>query len=350
MTDVSKRGVTVTIKDVAREAGVGLMTVSRVINGVPGRKFSEATAQRVREVIKQLGYEPNHVARSLRGQRSGVIGLVTTNVADPFWASCARGVELEARKQNYVPILVASDEDCLLEERQVAALQAHRVDGLLLVSTYRSKRTTLTSRLAKIPTVAIDRPIAGFKTDCVLVHNHEAAYNTTRHLIGHGHRRIAFVGYGERLYTVRERIDGYLRAMSEAGLESLIRASAPAPAGAHLLALEVLSMKRPPTAIFSSNTLAMHGVLEAAHILGLSVPEDLALAGFEDFRWAGLVKPGLTVVRQPGEEMGRRAAQILFERLAGKKGPPQHIMLDTELIIRESCGCGTPAALTAATG
>ena len=274
MTDVSKRGVTVTIKDVAREAGVGLMTVSRVINGVPGRKFSEATAQRVREVIKQLGYEPNHVARSLRGQRSGVIGLVTTNVADPFWASCARGVELEARKQNYVPILVASDEDCLLEERQVAALQAHRVDGLLLVSTYRSKRTTLTSRLAKIPTVAIDRPIAGFKTDCVLVHNHEAAYNTTRHLIGHGHRRIAFVGYGERLYTVRERIDGYLRAMSEAGLEPLIRASASrSTAGAHLLALEVLSMNTSPTAIFSSNTLAhARGPRSRAHSSASAFP------------------------------------------------------------------------------
>ena len=119
------------------------MTVSRVINKVPGRKFSEATAQRVREAIELLGYEPNRVARSLRGQRSGVIGLVTTNVTDPFWASCARGVELEARRQNYVPILVASDEDCLLEERQVAALQAHRVDGLLLVSTYRARQTTL---------------------------------------------------------------------------------------------------------------------------------------------------------------------------------------------------------------
>ena len=346
---MSRRGVTITIKDVAREAGVGLMTVSRVINRVPGNKFSEATAQRVQDAIKLLGYEPNHVARSLRGQRSGVIGLVTTNIADPFWASCARGVELEARKQNYVPILVASDEDCLLEERQVAALQAHRVDGLLLVSTYRSKRTTLTSRLARIPTVAIDRPIAGFKTDCVLVHNHEAAYDATRHLIGHGHKRIAFIGYGEHLYTVRERIDGYLRAMSERGLECLVRADASGPTGAQRLAHELLSMKWPPTALFASNTLVLHGIMEAAHSLGLSIPEDVALAGFEDFRWAGLVKPGLTVVRQPGEEMGRRAAQMLFERLAGKKGPPQRVVLDTELIIRESCGCGPPAALIAAT-
>jgi DNA-binding LacI/PurR family transcriptional regulator len=323
------------------------MTVSRVINRVPGRKFSEATAQRVREAIEQLGYEPNRVARSLRGQRSGVIGLVTTNVADPFWASCARGVEMEARKQNYVAILATTDEDCLLEERQVAALQAHRVDGLLLVSTYRSKRTTLTNRLAGIPTVAIDRPISGLKTDCVLVQNDEAAYNVTRHLMGHGHTRIAFVGYGERLYTVHQRIGGYIRAMRESGLECLVRAGASTPAGAQELAAEVLTMERPATAMFASNTLVLHAVMEAAHSLGLSIPEDVALAGFEDFRWAGLVKPGLTVVRQPGEEMGRRAAQMLFERLAGKKGPPQRVVLDTELIVRASCGCGTSAALTA---
>ena len=252
--------------------------------------------------------------------------------------------------ENYVPILVATDEDCLLEERQVAALQAHRVDGLLLVSTYRAHRTTLTNRLANIPTVAMDRPISGFKTDCVLIQNHDAARNATLHLMSHGHRRIAFVGYGERLYTVRERIEGYSRAMQEGGLEGLVFAGARDPEGAQFLAHQALSMKNPPTAIFASNTLVMHAIMLAAKDLGLNVPSDVALAGFEDFRWAGLVKPGLTVVRQPGEEMGRLAAQMLFERLTGKKGPPQRVMLDTELIIRESCGCGLPAALIAVTG
>jgi LacI family transcriptional regulator len=349
MTVVSKRGTTVTIKDVARAAGVGLMTVSRVINGVPGNKFSQETARRVREAIARLGYEPNHVARSLRGRKSGVIGLVTTSVSDPFWASCARGVELEARKQNYVPILVATDEDCLLEERQVAALQAHRVDGLLLVSTYRAHRTTLTSRLANIPTVAVDRPIAGFKTDCVLINNYKAAYDATRHLLRHGHRNMAFVGYGERLYTVHERIEGYRQALRDAGLEPVVFSGASDPVGAQRLAHQALSTKNHPTAIFASNTLVLHGVMQAASELQMDIPSDVAVVGFEDFRWAGLVKPGLTVVRQPGEEMGRLAAQMLFERLAGKKGPPQRVILDTELIIRESCGCGEPAILTAVT-
>ena len=348
MTVVSKRGSAVTIKDVAREAGVGLMTVSRVINKVPGNKFSPETAQRVHEAIERLGYEPNNVARSLRGRRSGVIGVVVTGISDPFWASCARGVELEARTQNYVAILVATDEDCTLEERQVAALQAHRVDGLLIASTYRSKRTALPARLANLPTVAIDRPISGFKCDCVLIDNLAATRAATQHLITHGHRRIAFAGYADRIYTVRERIEGYRQSMRQAGLEPDVLSGADDPAEAQRLIRAALQREHPPTAFFAANTLVMHGVMQAAQQLGLTVPDDIAMAGFEDFRWAGLVNPGLTVVRQPAEEMGRRAAHMLFERIGGKPGPPQSIVLDTELIIRESCGCGAPAALATA--
>lgn len=348
MSVVSKRGSAVTIRDVAREAGVGLMTVSRVINEVPGHKFSPATAQKVRDAIERLGYEPNNIARSLRGRKSGVIGVVVSGISDPFWASCARGVELEARARNYVPILVATDEDCLLEERQVAALQAHRVDGLLIASTYRSKRTAVTKRLSNLPTVAIDRPIAGFKCDCVLIDNLVAARNGTQHLISHGHRRIAFAGYADRVYTVRQRIEGYIEAMRQAGLDINVLEGASDPVEARNRVIDVLRSPFRPTAFFAANTLVMHGIFEAAADTGMRVPEDVAMAGFEDFRWAGFVKPGLTVVRQPGEEMGRRAAQMLFDRLSGKAGPPESIVLDTKLIIRESCGCGTSAVLRTA--
>jgi LacI family transcriptional regulator len=256
-------------------------------------------------------------------------------------------VELEARSRNCVPILVATDEDCVLEEHQVATLQAHRVDGLLIASTYRSKRTALPQRLAKIPTVAIDRPITGFKCDCVLIDNLSAARNATLHLISHGHRRIAFAGYADRIFTVRERIDGYLQALRESGLESQVLEGAADPAEAQEQVFETLRREPRPTAFFAANTLVMHAVMQAASRAGLRVPEDVALAGFEDFRWAGFVKPGLTVIRQPGEQMGRRAAQMLFDRLSGRQGAPQTIMLDTELVIRESCGCGTPASVNA---
>lgn len=323
------------------------MTVSRVINGVPGRKYSEATAERVRKAIERLGYEPNQVARSLRGRQSGVIGLVTTSVVDPFWASCARGVELEARERNYVPILVASDEDCSLEERQVAALQGRRVDGLLLAATPRLHRTTLTARLANIPTVALDRPIAGFNTDCVMINNEAASAEATRHLIQHGHRRIAFVGYHSRIYTVQKRIIGYAAAMNEAGLESVVRTIGTSAAPVYEMVHEMLSSRNRPTGIFANNTITMQRVIQAARDLGLAIPGDLAVTGFEDFAWAGLVEPGLTVVHQPGEEMGRRAAQLLFERLGGKKGAPQRVILESKLIVRESCGCMKRTAVTA---
>lgn len=337
----------ITIKDVAREAGVGLMTVSRVINGVPGKKYSEATAERVRQAIERLGYEPNQVARSLRGRRTGVIGLVTTSIVDPFWASCARGVELEARERNYVPILMASDENCEIEERQVAALQGRRVDGLLLAATPRLHRTTLIARLASIPTVALDRPIAGVKTDCVMIDNEAAAAEATRHLIQHGHRRIAFVGYHPRIYTVQKRTIGFVAAMNEAGLEGIVRTIGITAAPIYDLVREILSGRNRPTAIFATNTMTMQRVLQAARDLGLAIPGDLAVTGFEDFAWAGLVEPGLTVVRQPGEEMGRRAAQLLFDRLGGQKGPTQRVILDSELVIRESCGCTKRPAVTA---
>ena len=261
MAVVSKRGTAVTIKDVARAAGVGLMTVSRVINGVPGKKFSRETAQRVREAIDRLGYEPNHVARSLRGQKSGVIGVVTTGISDPFWASCARGVELEARKQNYVPILVA-------ERRGLSAggaagggttgpSRGWSAPGLHLPG----HRTTLTSRLANIPTVAMDRPISGFKTDCVLVHNHEAARNATRHLMSSWPSAHCLCGLWRAPLHRAGTHRRLQRAMKEGGLECLVFAGARDPEGAQLLAHEALSMKNPPTAIFASNTLVMHAIM-----------------------------------------------------------------------------------------
>ncbi len=329
----------VTIKDVAREAGVGAMTVSRVINSVPGSKVSHETAERVRKVIERLGYVPNHVARSLRGQRSGVIGLVTTDIGNPFWASCARGVEREARKHGYATMLVASDESPKVEAHHILALRGRRIDGLLVIPSAGSPSTTWSRDAGNIPVVALDRPITGIKTDTVLIHNTAAAYEATRHLLSHGHRRTAFLGYGEQIYTVKKRIEGYRRAVTEAGLEPRIRVDVPDPSHVRALTLEVLSSPNPPTAIFGMNNLVMNGILQAAAEKGLRVGKQLALAGFEDFEWAEFVRPALTLVRQPGEEMGRRAAELLFARLSGDNHAPRRVLLDTQLIIRESCGC-----------
>ena len=337
---MKKAGGAVTIKDVAREAGVGAMTVSRVINSVAGSKVSHQTAERVRKVIDRMGYVPNHVARSLRGQRSNVIGLITTDIGNPFWAACARGVEREARKHGYATILLASDESPTVEAGHILALRGRRIDGLLLIPSAGLRPETWARDLGDFPVVALDRPIEGMETDSVLIHNDEAAYQATKHLLWHGHRRIAFIGYCEHTYTVQERMRGYRRAVQEAGLEPLIRAEVNDPVSTRDLAMDVLSGPEPVTGIFGMNNLVINGILQAAMQKGLQVGKDLAVTGFEDFEWASFMRPALTLVRQPGEEMGRKAAELLFARLAGNDTAMQSVLLDTELVIRESCGCG----------
>lgn len=336
----SKRPGIVTLRDVAQAAGVGVMTVSRVINEVPGKKVSEATAARVRAVIESLGYEPNHVARNLRGSRSGVIGLIITHVNDPFCADCARAVEAEARACGYVTMLVASDENPALEEQQIAILRRRQVEGLLIIPASRKGPHPSAARLRGIPVVAVDRPIAGLKSDSVMIYNRASAREVTGHLIAHGHRRIAMVGYGAQIHTVRERIRGYRDAMIAAGLNPLVDVIGSDAATAMDQTRRLITTPASPTAVVGINSMVVHGVIQAARDMSLEIPRDLAVAGFDDFPWAGFVSPALTLVHQPSAEIGRRAAAMLFERLRGHfEGPPRGVLLQAPLIIRESCGC-----------
>ncbi len=343
MDAVKKPAARVTLKDIAAEAGVGLMTVSRVVNNHPGKKISPATAARVRAVIDRLGYEPNHVARALRGQKSGTIGLVITDVGDPFCSQCARGVEAEARRRGYVTMLMASEEDPELEDQQISALSRKQVDGLLIVPSVRERRSAILENL-KVPVVAFDRPLDGIESDCVLIQNAKAAKMLTSHLIEHGHRRIAFVGYGPQIFTVQKRIDGYRKAMTERGLSPQIDVSAAGPAAAKDHALRMLSSDRPPAAMVALNSLVLHGILQASEELGRTIPKDLAVVGFDDFEWASFVGDGLTLVRQPAEEIGRRAAELLFDRIGNQASDGyKTVMLEAPLVIRQSCGCPAEA-------
>ena len=331
-----------TLKEVAQEARVGLMTASRVLNGAPGKKVSVATANRVREVAERLGYQPNQQARILRGQPSRVIGLVISDPGNPVWAECARAVEIEARKLGYVTMLVATEEDSDIEVRQLMALRQKQVDGILLVPASRPEPSVLRRCLLNIPVVAIDRPLPGFTCDSVLIRNHQSAYDATRHLLGHGHRRVAFVGYGPQLYTVSKRAEGYSAAMKEAGLTPSLHFAGDSPSDAAGLSMSLLSTPDRPTAIFGMNSHIMLGLMTAAKALHLNIPAQLAIAGFEDFEWASFVKPALTLIRQPAQEIGTRAAQLLFSRLRGEAGEKfRKVVLAAPLIVRGSCGCPT---------
>ena len=327
-----------TLSDVARVAGVSIKTVSRVVNGEDAVRPS--TVSRVNEAISQLGYEPNELARSLKGQRSRTIGLLIADISNPFYADCAKAVEMVARSRGYTLVLSASDEDVEAEETHVRMLNRRRIEGLLLVPAASGHGYLRQGSLVELPVVAVDRPLEGVSTDTVIVQNRIGTKEAVEHLIGHGHTRIAYIGAQEHLYTNQKRLQGYREALTEKPLPELTRQEAPDIPSAAAAMRELLTLRDLPTAVFAMNNLATVGVLQAAEERGLRVPEDLALIGFDDFALADVLHPRLTLVRQPAFELGKKSAELLFERLrGGVSSEPRRVVLKTELMIRASCGC-----------
>jgi len=331
------------MSDVARLAGVGTMTVSRVLSGtVP---VSAETTRRVQTAIEQLKYRPNVLARAFRGQRSGSIGLILPYLYDPFFANCAHAVTTVAKEHGYSVLITTSNEDPDTEYAEADEMLQRHVDGLLVIpSQFRHSRVTRTLA-GKTPLVAFDRPVSDPSIDVVLVQNAVGARRIVEHLIEHGHKHISYIGLSRSLFTINARYLGYRRVMQEAGLE----ADAVFDCGSEEIALRVLQKKlngkNSPTAIFTSNTLVTRYVLSAIARLGIRMPKDLAFAGFDDFDLAEFTSPPLTVVRQPAQEMGRVAASLLFDRITRGETPHtgNRIVLPVEIVLRRSCGCNHPA-------
>ena len=331
-------GRRVTLRDVALEAGVSIKTVSRVVNGEP--TVNEAMAVRVAEVVERLGYRPNELARSLKGRRSRTIGLVIDDVSNPFMAVCAQAIEEVAWEHGHALILCDSHADLQTEDAYVGLLAQRQVDGLLLVPARGRNGRLEAERRAGLPVVAFDRPAEGVRTDSVLVENRAGAREATEHLIWHGHERVAFVGDVRHYYTARKRLEGYKEALEATNLEPLHSLDANSIEQGEEATKGLLEAPDPPTALFAANILTALGALRAIEDLGLRVPEDVAVIGFDDFELAHVLRPRFTLVRQPAAELGRRAAEMLFDRLDGRGSPePRRLVLPTELVVRESCGC-----------
>ena len=340
MTGVSipQPGRRVTLRDVAREAGVSIKTVSRVVNKEP--EVNEATAARVAGVVEKLGYRPNELARGLKGSRSRTIGLVIDDVSNPFMATCAQAIEAVAREHGHALILCDSHADIGEEGAYVGLLTRRQVDGLLLVPARGHDAHLKAEQEAGLPVVAFDRPVEGIRADTVLVKNRTGAREATEHLIWHGHKRIAFVGDVRHYYTARKRLEGYNEALEAAHLKPLPSLDAHSIEQGEEATKGFLEAPDPPTALFAANILTALGALRATEHLGMRMPEDVALIGFDDFELAPVLSPRFTLVHQPAAELGRRAAEMLFDRLDGRGHPePCRLVLPTELVVRESCGC-----------
>jgi len=337
-----RRGRPPTIIDVAKEAKVGVMSVSRVINNHPSVKSS--TRSKVMKAIVKTGYSPNDAARMLKGRAGRTIGLVVPDLSD-FFASCFHAVQEVAIRHDYQTVVVATGKSVAVEDSQLESIKKHRVAGLIIVTSGSDGRRLRMLQESGVPVVALDRPVAGLQTDAVLVENREGAEQGVRHLIEHGHKRIACVGFDSGSYTVRERIEGYKLAMRGAGLDPVLFSDVNTFEAMQALVLRWSSAKDRPTAAFSVKRISSVHLIRALHLHKLRVPEDIAVVGFDDFELAEVLGTPLTVVRQSPTDIARAAAEVLFKKIANvREGQSLEIqtskmLFPVDLIIRRSCGC-----------
>ncbi|MFG3255166.1 LacI family DNA-binding transcriptional regulator [Streptomyces sp. NPDC048172] len=329
-------GTRPTMKDVAAQAGVGLKTVSRVVNGEAG--VSSDTERRVQEAITALGFRRNDSARVLRKGSTASVGLVLEDLADPFYSPLSRAVEEIARAHGALLINGSSAEDPERERELALALCARRVDGLIIVPASDDHRYLEPEIAAGVATVFVDRPPGRIEADMVLSDSANGAREGVAHLIAHGHRRIGFIGDNPRIHTATERLRGYREAMAEAGLpspDSWMALGGTEPERVRAAAARMLTGPDPVTALFAGNnrvTVTLVRVL--AEFAGRDHP--VALVGFDDFELADLLSPPVTVVAQNPAELGRSAAELLFRRLDGADDPPRQVTRPTRLIARGS--------------
>jgi LacI family transcriptional regulator len=325
-----------TMIDVARRAGVGLGTVSRVVNG--GHGVRDETAQRVRAAIDELGFQRNEVARALRpGKKSTSLALVLGDLTNPFYATIAKASLEIAGQSGFAVVLGSVDEDPEGEKRAIQELVSRQVAGLMIVPD-QGDHAFLEG--AGVPVVFVDRPATGIDADIVMVDNEGGGRLATEHLLAQGHERIAII-LAPSYYTIGRRLRGFRRAHRAAGIdvdESLVIQLPEGNAEAAEKAThEVMLRPDPPTAIFASTNFLTEGVLRALGELGSELESEPAVVGFDDFRLADMLPTPVTVVASDIAELGRSAARLLLDRASGADTrPPQRIVLPCGLIKRGS--------------
>jgi LacI family transcriptional regulator len=337
-----KPGRRPTIIDVAREARVGVMTVSRVINNYETVK--PATRAKVVNAIAKVGYRPNDAARMLKGMRARMIGFIVPDLSD-FFSSCFHAAQKVAMQHDYQTMVVATGRSAAVENRQLDSLANHRIAGLLIVTSGGDSQRLHLLQENGIPVVALDRPVSGLNADAVLVENREGSEMGVKHLLEHGHKSIACVGFDCDVFTVRERIEGYKQAMRAAGLEPQVFTDIQSLERMEELVTRWAAAKKRPSAVFTAQRITSIRLIQALHRSGLRSPQDIAVVGFDDFELADVLGTPLTVVSQSPASLAQSAAELLFKQIDRVQQDqhaeyhPAKIIFPTRLIIRSSCGC-----------
>jgi LacI family transcriptional regulator len=327
----------ITISEVARAAGVSISTVSHVVNGT--REVAPDTAQLVNEAIARIGYQPNDLARSVELDVTRTVGLAISTLSNPYFSDIVGAVEAECAQLGLMVLLADTQDDAEKELAVIHVLHQRRVDGVIFAPSAEPIQALDYLLNSSLPCVLLDR-MADRRFDQVGVDNVNAMDGLVEHVLLKGHRDIAFVAGQPGFATTIERIAGFQAALESRGIELpaewIVTGSATTD-DASKAAHRLLTRPQRPSVIVTGNNLATIGVMRAVRELGLTVPDDVSLVGFDDFEWANLFEPRLTLVEQPCAELGRQAATLLIERIAAPTGPRRSVRLPTMLNVRASC-------------
>ncbi|KIL37481.1 hypothetical protein SD71_02255 [Cohnella kolymensis] len=329
-----------TLKEVAQLAGVSTATVSNAIND---KKYVRSEVkEQVYSAMQALNYQPNTIAKSLRKQESRIVGLLISDVANPFFASVARGIEMELAANDYNVLLCNTDSSVEKEREYLEGLIGKRIDGLIVSSAGNTGDYFRSMEETGVPIVFLNRCPQFMNCDVILTNNTRGAYDATEHLIRHGYNRIAIITGPTSLSTGKDRLTGYRRALEDYGIseqDALVKEGRFDIESGYEKMKELLEQEYKPDAVFVSNNSMTLGGYKYLKEKEISIPDQLAVIVFDDPDWAELVDPPVTSVRQPTYELGVQAAKLMMASIKDRKTKHDIMYMDPALIVRQSCGC-----------
>jgi DNA-binding LacI/PurR family transcriptional regulator len=331
--------VATTIRQLAEAAGVSVATVSRALSN-SDHPINPETKQRILDLARRMDYRPNQVARSLRTDRSPIIGVICDDITSPFTTAIVRGIQDRLRADNYFCIVINTDWDPASEQRAIQDLAGHSIEGIIFAETSH-QFANLELNIEDKKCVFVHRLFPQDYANSIVPDEVYGGHLATHHLIKLGHRRIGHIHGSQSFFSSGERLQGYRRALEEAGIAfdpALVEDGNFEVEVGYRAASKLLALPDPPTAIFAANDLMALGTIYAAHDKGLRIPDDLAIVGYDDQKIASLARPKLTTVTLPCFEMGQASAELLLAQI--QQGAPltEEIRIKGRLIVRESCG------------
>jgi DNA-binding LacI/PurR family transcriptional regulator len=325
-----------TIVDVARVANVAPSTASRALSESP--RISDSTKRRVRAAARSLGYQPNRIAQSLRLRSGNFVGIVVPDIGVDFYSRFVKGAQDVLQNAGRQVLVLNTEREAGRETAALKTLGEHRVSGILIATSGGGSASQ-----PRVPTVFFDNLAPGRGVAHVACANRDGVGVLVDHLAGHGHTRIAYIGGPPTLTSGRERLDGFLQAMQRLGLDAdavELADAAWSPGSAAAAMGRLLALERPPTAVVTSGDTLVLGAMSACRAAGLRLPEDVALASFDDPAFGDLLDPPVTALARSDAAMGKLAASLLLHALDTETlGPPTEVRLPVELVVRRSCGC-----------